>query len=393
MPVYVEKVKCKKTGKLVEKKVNDKKQYFIRTYVTDEYGNKKQITKHNKNWLGREGQLEASQEENRLKNGEIKFQSQNLTLNELALKYFEYIDKRLKPSTIRKNKDNYNLHIKPYFKNKKVNEISNKDILNFHNYINSKKKIITTKKAKRKTDCYYLSIAFKQSIHTTLNSILNFGCKYYGLEKNVAQIVGNFQIPKGVQKDELNILTEEEFKKFITYESNETYKDFFEILFYTGLRRGELLALTPSDIDFVKHTISITKSVNPKNGINATVPKTNKSNREIPITSKIYNIFLKYKNEPEIFGLNKIKLTTLQRRCDNNCKKANIDKNIRIHDFRHSFASMCINLSVKIEILSAYMGHEHISTTMNIYGHLYPNSQHKLIDLLEKQDQKQDQKN
>lgn len=49
---------------------------------------------------------------------------------------------------------------------------------------------------------------------------------------------------------------------------------------------------------------------------------------------------------------------------------------------------MCINKGVPIEIISQYLGHENISTTLDIYGHLYPNLQDKLIDILEKQDQK-----
>ena len=107
----------------------------------------------------------------------------------------------------------------------------------------------------------------------------------------------------------------------------------------------------------------------------------------------VNKIFQKYKNTNTeiIFGLSKIKLTTLQRKCDMNCKKAKINKNIRIHDFRHSFASMCIFNGIPIEIISEYLGHESISTTLNTYAHLYPNSQNKLIWVLDKQDQKQDQ--
>ena len=65
-----------------------------------------------------------------------------------------------------------------------------------------------------------------------------------------------------------------------------------------------------------------------------------------------------------------------------------IIKHIKIHDFRHSFASMCINKGVPIEIISQYLGHENISTALDIYGHLYPNSQEELINILGKQGQK-----
>ena len=372
MPVYEEK-----------EKTNGQKRYYIRTYVTDENGQKKQITRHNKNWIGRDGYWLAYQEESQLKNKKFnKFEK--MTLDELANKYFDHIKNTLKPSTIRKNIDNYNLHICPIIGFKKIYDLTTRDILEFHDYLDKKENTIKDKNSKRNGDKYALSTTFKQSIHTTLNTILNFGTKYYELKSNVASIVGNFKKAKGSNDKKINFLTEEEFKRFICYESNDTYKDFFTLLFYTGMRRGELLALTSYDIDFQKNDIYINKSINPKNGVIATVPKTNKSNRKIKMVRIVREILSKYKNiNGIIFGLKKITLTTLQRKCDNNCIYANINKNIRIHDFRHSFASMCIFKGVPIEIISGYLGHENISTTLNTYSHLYPNSQEKLVAILD----------
>lgn len=381
MPIYEEKIK-----------VNGQKRWFIRTYITDENGNCKQITKHSKEWLGRDGYWLAQQEENKLKNGEYN-SFDKMTLNDLFKNYIEYKKKELKASTIRKAEDNYNLHIAPILGKKKIILLTNKDILNFHDYLEKKENKIVNHTSKRKQGTYFLSTAFKQSIHITLVAILNFGCKYYNLKHNVASIVGNFKIKKGVQKKNINFLTEEEFLEFIKFETSEIYKNFFTILFYTGMRRGELLALTKKDIDFKNNLININKSINPKNGIIATVPKTCKSNRTINMLNIVKNILkgIDTDNNECLFGIDKIKLTTLQRKCDSNCKKANINRNIRIHDFRHSFASMCINKNVPIEIISEYLGHESTTTTLNVYAHLYPNSQDKLIYILEKQDQKQDQ--
>ena len=373
MPVYEEAVK-----------VNGQKRYYIRTYVTNEFGKRKQITRHNKEWIGRDGYWLAYQEESMLKNKKYN-EFENMTLNELANDYLNHIKKTLKPSTIRKNTDNYNLHILPVLGFKKICDLSTKDILEFHDCLTKKENTIKNNQSKRNSNKYSLSTTYKQSIHITLSSILSFGTKYYGLKNNVASIVGNFRKSKGSDKQELNFLTEVEFEKFICNESNDTYKDFFTLLFYTGMRRGELLALTSNDIDLQKNEIYINKSINPKNGIMATDPKTNKSNRKIKMINVVRKIMLKYKNvNGVIFGLKKITPTTLQRKCDNNCRCANINKNIRIHDFRHSFASMCIFKNIPIEIISEYLGHESISTTLNTYAHLYPNSQDKLVEMLNK---------
>lgn len=378
MPVYVEMVTDKKNGKKIEKKVNGQKQYYIRTYVNDENGCRKQITRHNKEWLGRDGYWEAQQEENRLKNKKYN-NYENITLNELFDMYLKHIENSLKLSSIKKYKGNY-LYIRPILGSEKVFLLENKDILYFHNYLDK-----TNKNSNKNANKLNLSLVYKRSIHVTLVSILNFGCKYIGLKKNVASIVGNFKMPNGNIKKEMNFLEKEEFDRFIQYEKNTIYKDFFTLLFYTGMRRGELLALTIGDVNFKTKEIKINKSINPKNGGKSTSPKTSKSNRTIKMLTIVEDTLKKYKNndnDKEIFGLSKIAPTTLARKCDNNCKHASINKKIRIHDFRHSFASLCINNNIPIEIISEYLGHENISTTLDIYSHLYPNSQEKLVTIL-----------
>lgn len=386
MPVYEERAL-----------VNGQKRYFIRTYVKDSNGKLKQITKHNKNWIGREGKKEAEWEEKRLQCS-IAPTKDNLTLNGLFEAYFSHISNIQKPSTLRKTRDNYVLHIKNVLGDKIASQITTKDVLHLHHILDNKRIKINCADSKRNIGEHPLSVTYKKTIHITLNSILQFGCKFFDLEKNVASIVGNFKKQKGSVKEVMNFLTIEEFNKFIELEQNELYKDFFTILFYTGMRRGELLALElDNDVDFQNKKIYITKSLNPKNGKLATTPKTNKSNRQLTMLKIVYDILIKYKqlNISQPFSFDKIKPTTLQRKCDKNCKEANINKNIRIHDFRHSFATMCINNQVPIEVISDYLGHENISTTLDTYSHLYPNSQAKLINILDniliKQDQKQDQ--
>ena len=161
-----------------------------------------------------------------------------------------------------------------------------------------------------------------------------------------------------------------------TYENNLSF--FKSLDLFVGF-------MSDDDINFETREINIDKAINPKNGVLAELPKTDKSNRKIKMVNKVFDLLKEYVRlcNQELFGLKKIKPTNLQRKCDNNCKKANISRNIRIHDFRHSFASMCINKGVPIEVVSGYLGHENISTTLETYAHLYPNSQDKLINILE----------
>ena len=359
MPVYPE-----------TNKVDGQTRWFIRTYVKDQFGQSKQIKKHNPNWIGREGKKEAEREESRLKN-EINYFEKNINLSKLISKYLEYKKPMVKYSTYEKLTQDIKYYIAPYSPvNKKITEINSRDILHWQENLNK----------------INLSITTKKRVFTTFSSIMRHGTVFYNLEKNVVKQVDNFKMPKSESKKEMNFLTLSEFNDFISFEKNTLYKAFFTILFYTGMRRGELLALTLNDIDFDNNTITINKTYNPKYekfGIGSTSPKTQRSIRKLKMLEIVKQTILSLKTTSKnerIFQ--NVTLTTLKRKCDLNCKSANINKAIRIHDFRHSFASMCIDKNVPIAILSSYLGHESISITLDIYSHLYPDSQNKLIEML-----------
>ena len=381
MPVYVEMVKDKKTGKMKEKKVDGKKQYYLRTYITDEFGNKKQITRHNKDWLGNKGEREAKQEEIRLQN-KVFNSYENNTLDELSKDFFNYKIKTVKYSTYIKHLENYDNYIKEFFVNRKYYELTTLDI----------------KKWKDMMDNRNLSLNTKKSAFITLSAILEYGCQYFGLQKNVARIIKNFKGVKGQKKKRMKFITNEQFEKAILYEKKYIYYVAFNLLFYCGLRRGELLSINKfDDIDFDNNILIIDETINPKISDKPTPPKTDKSNRKIEILPFLMDMLREIvKNDNSTDGyifLHNIKLTTLKYKCDAMFSKIGFEKDdlIRIHDLRHSFASYCIEKGVEIQILSEYMGHENISITWDTYGHLYPNSHKKLLEKIKKQDQKQDQ--
>ena len=179
-------------------------------------------------------------------------------------------------------------------------------------------------------------------------------------------------------------MTAEQFEKFKEAEKNLFYRNLFNVLFYTGMRRGEFLALTWDDVDFKNNTINISKTLNPKLiDQSDDSPKTDKANRTILMLETVREslLFLKGNgcDSPSSFAT----LTTMKRHCDSNCKKIGVDI-FRIHDFRHSFVSLCIEKSIPINVISNYIGHENVSTTWDTYGHLYQDSQNKLVDILNK---------
>ena len=378
MPIYVEK----SSQNLKQKR------YYIRTYITDDLGRKKQITKHDPNWIGKDGYWAAQQEENRLKNKTISINS-NITLDELLDRFMNDKKISLEITTVNLYDQMIRIYIKDFFPiNKKISTFTIFDAQGFKEYLVK----------------LGISFTFMKSIYVLITSVFDYAFKIANIE-NPFRRIGNFKKTKKVEEKEMNILTEDEFNSFISFEPDLIYIRFFRILFYSGMRKGELLGLDWENIDLVNRTISIEKTFNTNYKI-LTLPKTEKSRRKILMTEIVYEEFRSmYKSgcSGPIFR-DVIKATTLREHCQRNLTKAGILKTIRIHDFRHSFASLCINNNIPVYIISEYLGHKDVNVTLKVYAHLYPNSQSILINTLNslritepelpesKQDQKQDQK-
>jgi integrase len=182
--------------------------------------------------------------------------------------------------------------------------------------------------------------------------------------------------------------TKAEFDTFIEHmmDKHTSYLA-FSTLYWTGMRIGELLALTPADVDVNKKTISITKSYQRlKSRDVITEPKTQKSKRTISIPSflvadyedyftRIYNFDV----NSRIFNVTKGYLSSEMRR---GVKESGVKK-IRLHDLRHSHASHLIELGFTPVAIAERLGHEKVETTLNTYVHLYPNKQNEIADKLD----------
>jgi integrase len=119
-----------------------------------------------------------------------------------------------------------------------------------------------------------------KTLQNQLSAIFNHAVKYYGLAVNPAAKVGNMGKAKN---KEMLFWTKEEYLKFADAMMDKPVSFYaFEILYWCGIREGELLALTPADFDFERSTVSITKSYQRLKGRDViTPPKTPKSNRLI----------------------------------------------------------------------------------------------------------------
>lgn len=263
--------------------------------------------------------------------------------------------------------------ILPYFGNKKVSEIRTSDILQWQNEIMKQQ----TKTGKKYSKTYL------KTIHNQLSAILNHACNMYGLKVNMARRAGNMGIE---EHKEMLFWTQEEYQAFIeaVADKEESFIA-FEILYWCGIRLGELLALTPVDFDFENCRLHINKSFQRLQGKNViTSPKTPKSNRVIYMPEFLAEEVKEYmtrlygiEDNDRIFEISK---SFLHHEMDRGVRLTGV-KRIRIHDLRHSHVSLLINMGYSALAIGDRVGHEAIAITYR-YAHLFPSIQSDMaIDL------------
>ena len=302
----------------------------------------------------------------------------NMTFKDLYLAFYEYQKDNVKETTLNTYKDR--MRYMELLDNIKVKEF------NLQHYEMWRKKILE----------YQLSNRTRNYIFKFLKTIMNYGTKWYGLNFNqIYPKMTNFTNPNEIKK-EMEFWTYEEFNQFISIEEDLMFKSFFKTLYYCGLRKGEARALNWNDIDFKNNSIHINKglsdNVNGKKYIISS-PKTLTSNRTLPLPKELINdlrklkeyaiSFTNFKNEWFVFG-NELPIgdDIIRRRKNNNCQKANV-KQIRIHDFRHSCASLLINNGADITLVAKFLGHSKIDETLNTYSHMFKNKLNNIINLID----------
>lgn len=292
----------------------------------------------------------------------------DMKFEEFVKMYYADMETRLREHTMRTKKYIINLKILPYFGQKRVNDITAADIRQWQNELIKKG----------------YSPTYLKTINNQLSAIFNYAVKYYDLKGNPCTKAGSIGKSRA---EEMKFWTIDEFKQFIdcVMDKRQSYMSFM-ILYWTGMRLGELLALTPADIDLDKNTISITKSYQRlgKRDV-VTSPKTPKSKRIITIPEFLAADIKDYLNSLyEVHDDDRLLLVTkyyLEHEMQRGIKISGV-KRIRIHDLRHSHASMLVEFGFSPLEIAERLGHEKIETTLNTYSHLYPNKQVKIADRL-----------
>lgn len=283
--------------------------------------------------------------------------------------YFEDMKNRLRESTIINKRYVFDLKVTPYFKHKKMCEIRTSDVRAWQNALIQKKYAPT----------------YLKSINNQLAALFNYAMRYYDLKDNSCRKAGSIGKSRA---EEMEFWTKQEFKEFLpSMDEKPEARMAFLLLYWTGMRIGELLALTYEDIDLDKRIITINKSFQRIKGKDMITPtKTPKSNRKVTIPTFLAEELKEYCSllygitpKERMFRFTK---SFMEHEIVRGIKETGV-KRIRLHDLRHSHASLLVEMGFHPLVIAERLGHEKIETTLNTYSHLYPNKQVELADKLE----------
>ena len=224
------------------------------------------------------------------------------------------------------------------------------------------------------------SQSYCYSLHRQLSAILNFACRYYGLPTNPAARAGSI----GRNEVHQAFWTLDDFHRFAMTLREPAQIMLFYLLFWTGCRIGEVLALTWDDVD--ADAIHISKTMSRLRGAPYILaPKTRERVRTVPLRAFISSMLTDYKQltvdtGPELF---QIASSAAARLLARHAKQAGLER-IRIHDLRHSHASMLIQAGVPAIAIAERLGHKNAQTTLRVYAHLYQSTKDEVVSVLEK---------
>ena len=312
------------------------------------------------------------------------------TIDELFAEYIATKQHDVRKTTVHKYEQEYELYIKPMLEKVKLCKLT----------------IPLLQKWKSFVEGLEIGLTTRNHAYSTLRIILNYAVRMEYIPKNPLIALGCFK-DAGYTRPKVEYYTANEFltyssriKQYAEKRATECrclsewdYYVFFNIAFYTGMRKGEILALKWSDFngDLINVRRSIQQNVKGSTDIE-TLPKSKSSIRTLQIPMPLMQILNDHKSRQKVIG----RFSEDYRVCggeqcingaslgDKNRFYAKLSglKRIRVHDFRHSHVSVLANEGINIQEIARRLGHSKVEITWNTYSHLYPREQEKAVDVL-----------
>lgn len=337
--------------------------WYFKVRYKDMYGRSKQ-----KMQRGFKGSREAKLAEAEFLASVNNMFSDEVTIDEVFQHNIKH--KTLKEKTIRRRTNEYNLHIKPFFGHLKLKELNTNHFLEFKSYLEN----------------HFTSLNSARTVYSNLKVIINHAVRFFGLKVDPSLPVEPI---KRVRPD-ARFIKKEDFEKRLSHTALDLhhYRELTKLMFYTGLRVGEALALTWRYVEldnkrlFVKYTLDIFKRTLEK-------PKTEASEAYVPLHDSIVEMLKEIKKESEekFYGFNEDYFVfggmEPYHYSHYHKKFKEVFPDLRIHDIRHSYAAHLINNEIDIYLVKELMRHEDIKQTSSTYGHLYTERKHEAMKVFD----------
>lgn len=338
----------------------EKKTWYCKFRYTDWTGKSRHTTKR-----GFRTKREAKEYEHGFKAKAAT--SPDIAMETLCKQYLEYIEARFRKSTWVSKERHVRLNIIPCIGSVKAKDITRNTIAKWQEWLLSRKLSPST---------VYLA-------NTILRSVLNYAVRMEILARNPAN-----EVPKVGQKGKREAFLElADYKRLVA--AGEGEKGFhvrrlcLDILFYSGLRISEFLALGKDSFDFSRNLVLVRAGMDKEGAI---IPlKTKESRRDIPMPPSIMERVREHMEslddipEHNLFMVSYSSLKDVMRKW---AAKAGVPC-VGLHGLRHSHVSYLISLGVPITVISKRIGHKSPDVTLAVYSHMYHEDASSVAELLE----------
>lgn len=290
------------------------------------------------------------------------------TIGTITEDFLQEIAPRRRCTTISAYKNAFKNHINPYFADLPISELTEKHIVEWQN------QLLTSG----------LADTYLHKLDTIFRTLYRFGARRCKILDNPFE--GLEKIGKS-RAQTMQFWTLDEYRGFIAQIKDPQKHIAFELLYYTGIRLGELIPLTAADADTARGILHINKSLQRVNRQDIiTPPKTEKGNRDIIMPKFLCKELEDYKkrlyaceDDTRLFTMAKCALYYPMKKYS---QLAGIPS-IRLHDLRHSHVALLIECNISPMVIAERLGHESVDITLGTYGHLYPNKQQEVADILD----------
>ena len=362
--------------------------YEVRITYNDNTGKERRLTR--RIWgIDNAKDLEQHLEDEYKNKG--KLNTPKMTVQELFDEYIATKQRASRESSLNKVRSDFRLYIQPTMADVRIDKLTASSLQKWKTSIEAKD----------------LSLVTRQHAYSTFCAMLHYAVKMEYIPKNYLSTLGTFRDAM-YTKTEMKFYTAEQFRVYIAtvkQQAEEHYKKhnnlseweyyvFFNIAFFTGLRKGEIHGLRWSDIDGALLSVRRSVAQKMKGEDRETPPKTKSSIRTLQMPASLIEVLDEHKKrkqrledfseDDKICGNGRsLRDGTIDKKNRGYAELAGLDR-IRIHDFRHSHVSVLANAGINIQEIARRLGHTKIEETLNTYSHMYAREEEKAVDVLNK---------